>query len=82
MRYIGKPNNAQIRAAINSDVDEALSVMQRLGALQGYQFRVNATGSQQILGQMTIDVLLQPAFEIRTITVSTSLTAQAIEETE
>lgn len=77
-RYIGKPNNAQVRAAINSDVDEALSVMQRLGALQGYDFRVNSTPSQQILGQMTIDLKLQPAFEIRTITVSTSLTAQAI----
>jgi len=78
MRYIGQPNNAQVRASINSDVDEALSVMQRLGALQGYDFRVNSSASQQILGQMTIDIRLQPAFEIRTVTVSTSLTAQAL----
>jgi hypothetical protein len=69
MRYIGQPNNAQTRAALNADVDEALSKMQQLGALQKYDFRVVVTQSQMVLGRMEIELKLVPAFEIKTITI-------------
>jgi hypothetical protein len=69
MRYIGQPSNAQTRAALNADVDEALSKMQQIGALQKYDFRVVATQAQQVLGRIEIELKLVPAFEIKTITV-------------
>jgi hypothetical protein len=75
-RYLGQPNNAQIRAAIEADIDVALSNLQRLGALQKYTFRLNLTAQKMVLGKMDIEMTLTPAFEIKTITLTTGLSAE------
>lgn len=76
MRYIGQPNNAVTRAALRADIDEALGVMQKLGALQRYEFQLNVTPAQAVLGKMTIDLKLVPAYEILEITVTAALAAE------
>jgi hypothetical protein len=76
IRYIGQPNNAQTRAALRTDVDEALGVMQKIGALQRYDFQLNITPAQAVLGTMTVDLKLVPAFEILEITVTAALSAE------
>lgn len=76
IRYIGQPNNAQTRAAIRADVDEALGIMQKIGALQRYDFQLNITPAQAVLGKMTIDLKLVPAFEILEITITAALSAE------
>jgi hypothetical protein len=75
-RYLGQPNNAQIRAAIEADIDVALSNLQRLGALQKYTFRLNLTAQKMVLGKMDIEMTLTPAFEIKQITLTTGLSAE------
>ena len=76
IRYIGQPNNAQTRAALRADVDEALGTMQKIGALQRYDFQLNITPAQAVLGKMTVDLKLVPAFEILEITVTAALAAE------
>jgi hypothetical protein len=76
IRYIGQPSNAQTRAALRADIDEALGVMQKIGALQRYDFQLNITPAQAVLGSMTVDLKLVPAFEILEITVTAALAAE------
>lgn len=73
VQYLGGPNNAQVKAALESDIDDALKVMQRLGALNRYNFQVIISPAQAVLGRMRIEVTLVPAFEITRITVALSL---------
>ncbi|MGH7412446.1 MAG: hypothetical protein ACREJ6_15500, partial [Candidatus Methylomirabilis sp.] len=61
VQYLGGPNNAQVKAALESDIDDALKVMQRLGALQRYNFQLIISPAQAVLGRMRIEVTLVPA---------------------
>lgn len=72
-QFIGQPNNAQVRAALESDIDDALKVMQRLGALNRYNFQIIVNPAQAVLGRLRIELTLVPAFEITRIDVSISL---------
>jgi len=47
--------------------------MQLAGALQRYDFAIIATPDQQVLGQMTVDLTIVPAFEILDIQVNVTL---------
>lgn len=71
--FIGEPNNAQNRNAIEVAVNEAVGRLQQLGALEGYSISLVSTPQQRIIGEISIDMRLTPAFEIRTIRVVVGL---------
>lgn len=75
--FIGRGNNAAIRGALETAVESALQKLRSLGALEDFQFSLTSTPSQRVLGEMTIDLTLVPAFEIRTINVKVALTPAA-----
>jgi hypothetical protein len=75
-QFINKPNNAQVRAALETEIDTALSLMQRIGALNRYSFEVVVNPAQAVLGRVTIDLTIVPAFEITTITLAVALARQ------
>lgn len=71
--FIGEPNNGVNRNAIEVVVDNALRRMRSLGALEDYEFSLISTPSQRVLGEVTLDLTLVPAFEIRTININVAL---------
>lgn len=72
-QFIGQPNNAQVQAALESDIDDAMKVMQRNGTINRYNFQIIINPAQAVLGRMRIELTIVPAFEITRITISTSL---------
>ena len=73
IEFIGQPNNAEAKNALQADIDDALRIMQRLGALNRYDFNIQVNPAQATLGRMVIELTIVPAFEITTITVAIAL---------
>lgn len=71
--FIGEPNNGANRAAMETAIDRALKRLQALGALEDFEFSLISTPTQRVLGQVLVDLVLVPAFEIRTIQVRVAL---------
>ena len=74
--YIGEPNTASRRVALETGITRELARLQELGYIQRFEARVSATVAQQIQGNATVELLIVPAFELRKITIITSLAAQ------
>jgi len=74
--YIGEPNTASRRVALETGITRELARLQELGFIQRFEARVSATVAQQIQGDATVELLIVPAFELRKITIITSLAAQ------
>ncbi|RMG69774.1 MAG: hypothetical protein D6710_08285 [Nitrospirae bacterium] len=72
-RFIGEPNTAAHRNAISAEIDKALNALKIAQALNDYEFFVSATAEQQVLGELSVDLTLVPAFEIVKINVTVSL---------
>ena len=62
---------------MSAEIDKMLSKMKGAGALNDYQFYVSATPDEQVLGEVSIDMTLVPAFETVKINLTVSL-AKAI----
>lgn len=73
VQFIGQPNTAEVRAALESDLDDALRIMKRNGALNRYNFQIIINPAQAVLGRMRIELTIVPAFEITDIDLSLSL---------
>ena len=73
VEYLGGPSSAEVVNALNSDVDEALRTMQRDGALNRYEFNITMKPAQAVLGAMTIELTLVPAFEVTDINLIVAL---------
>lgn len=73
--FIGKPNNAVNRSAIENAIDEGLSRLQKRGSLEGFRFSLISTPTMRVLGQIIVDLTIVPAFEIQEITVQIGLSA-------
>jgi len=73
--FIGKPNNAVNRSALENAIDEGLSRLQKRGALEGFRFSIISTPTMRVLGQIIVDLTIIPAFEIQEITVQVGLSA-------
>lgn len=71
--FLGEPNTANKRAALEQALDAAYGKMQENGALQRYQFSLTATPSQQVLGEASLSLTLVPAFELVKVTTTISL---------
>ena len=71
--YIGKLNNARVRAALKATLDGFLSQMVLDEMLVGYDLDVNATRSQEIRGIAAVAMTLRPTFSIDFIRVTMTL---------
>jgi hypothetical protein len=71
--YIGRLNNARVRAALKATLDGFLAGMVLDEMLIGYQLDVSATRAQEITGQAVVTMTLQPTFSIDFVKVIMNL---------
>lgn len=71
--YIGRLNNARVRAALQSTLDAFLTRMVEDEALTGYELQVTATRAQEIAGEVNVVMTLMPVFSIDFIVVTMEL---------
>jgi hypothetical protein len=71
--YIGRLNNARVRAALKATLDGFLSQMVLDEMLVGYQLEVTATRAQEIQGICSVTMTLLPTFSIDFIRVTMNL---------
>lgn len=74
--YIGEPNTAPARVSLETGITRELARLQELGFITRFECRVTATVTQQIQGDATVELVIVPAFELRKITIITSLAKQ------
>lgn len=74
--YIGESNTALARTSLETGIVRELSRLQELGFINRFEARVSATTAQEITGDSTVELTIVPAFELRKITVITSLARQ------
>jgi hypothetical protein len=70
-KYIGQPSTIEIRNSMETAITSGLRGMQLLGALLGSDFNVTYIPSQN---KAIIDLVLTPAFELKTIEVQVAIT--------
>jgi hypothetical protein len=71
--FIGKPISGPFLAALESAIDTNLQRALRRGAIRSYDFAIASTPDQQVLGEVTVDLSMVPAFELITINTTVSL---------
>lgn len=71
--YIGRLNNARVRAALRATLDGFLSQMVLDEMLTGYELSVDATRAQEIAGVCSVVMNLKPTFSIDYIRVTMNL---------
>jgi hypothetical protein len=71
--YIGRLNNARVRAALKATLDGFLSQMILDEMLVEYQLEVSATRAQEIMGIAAVTMTLMPTFSIDYIRVTMNL---------
>lgn len=71
--YIGRLNNARVRAALKATLDGFLSQMVLDEMLVSYQLDVTATRAQEIAGVAVVAMTLEPTFSIDYIRVTMTL---------
>lgn len=71
--YIGRLNNARVRAALQSTLDGFLSQMVLDEMLTGYDLAVTATRAQEVAGVCSVVMNLKPTFSIDFIRVTMNL---------
>jgi len=71
--YIGRLNNARVRAALQATLDGFLSQMVLDEMLTGYELSVTATRAQEIAGICSVVMNLKPTFSIDYIRVTMNL---------
>lgn len=68
--YIGRLNNARVRAALKATLDAFLTRMVEDEALTAYALEVSATRAQEIAGEVNVVMTLQPTFSIEFVRVT------------
>jgi hypothetical protein len=71
--YIGRLNNDRVRAALKATLDAFLTRMVLDEALTKYALEVSATRPQEIAGEVSVVMTLQPVFNIEFIRVVMNL---------
>lgn len=71
--YIGRLNNARVRAALQATLEAFLTRMVEDEALTGFDLEVSATRAQEIAGEVAVVMTLQPTFSIDFIKVTMNL---------
>jgi hypothetical protein len=62
--YIGRLNNVRVRAALQATLEAFLTRMVDDEALTGFELSVTATRAQEIAGEVSVVMTLQPTFSI------------------
>ena len=73
--YIGEPNTVEQRNALSAAISKRLGNLRQDGVIAGYEFVVQATQMDQVLGQCTIELSIVPPQELRKITTIVGLSA-------
>ncbi|MBN1480116.1 hypothetical protein EH223_19340 [candidate division KSB1 bacterium] len=68
--YLGRLNNVRVRAALKATLDAFLTRMVEDESLTGYELEVSATRAQEIAGEVSVAMTLQPTFSIEYIKVT------------
>jgi hypothetical protein len=71
--YLGRLNNARVRGALKATLDGFLTRMVQDEMLTGYELDVTATRAQEIAGEVSVEMTLQPTFSIDFIRVVMNL---------
>ena len=71
--YLGRLNNSRVRTALKATLDAFLTGMVQDEALTGYALDVSATRAQEIAGQVSVVMTIQPTFSIDFIRVVMTL---------
>jgi hypothetical protein len=71
--YIGKLNNSRVRSALKATLDAFLTRMVEAEALTGYELEVTSTRAQEIAGEVSVIMTIQPTFSIDYIRVTMTL---------
>lgn len=72
-KYIGEPNNAPQLNALDAEISQFLLSMKGQGAVLSYDFSIQASPDERVLGILNINLTIVPAFEIQTINLTVSL---------
>ena len=73
--YIGEPNTVEQRNELSAAISKRLGNLRQDGVIAGYEFVVQATQVDQVLGQCTIELSIVPPQELRKITTIVGLSA-------
>lgn len=75
--FLGEPNTIEQRNAMSALISKRLSKIMEDGEINYYEFQVDATIQQVILGECTITLVLVVPMELRKITTTVALRASA-----
>ena len=75
-KYIGEPNNAPQINSLDTEISQLLLSMKGQGALNSYDFSIQASPDERVLGILNISLTLVPAFEIHDIYLNVSLSKE------
>lgn len=75
--FIGEPNTVEQRNALSALISKRLSYLMEQGEIQHYEFEINATIQQIVLGECSIALTLVCPMELRKITTVVALRAAA-----
>ena len=73
--YIGEPNTVEQRNALSAAISKRLGNLRQDGVIAGYDFLVQASQLDQVLGQCSIELSIVPPQELRKITTIVGLNA-------
>jgi len=68
--FIGRPNSIEVRSALDQLISNALMSME---GLRAFDFSINSSDNQQVLGIVEIDLILVPIFTIKKIRTTVKL---------
>ncbi len=71
--FIGEPNTKASRDTLEASIRRVLGKKQELGVIQRFEVSVTATVKQRIEGDMTVELIIVPPYEVRKIEIITSL---------
>lgn len=75
--FIGEPNTIEQRNALSALISKRLGYLMERGVIQYFEFEIDATIQQVLLGECNIALTLVPPLELRKITTVVSLRAAA-----
>ena len=75
--FIGEPNTVEQRNALSALISKRLSYLMEHGEILHYEFEINATIQQMVLGECSIALTLVCPMELRKITTVVALRAAA-----
>ena len=75
--FLGEPNTVEQRNALSALISKRLGYLMEQGEITYYQFEINATVQQVILGECSISLTLAAPQELRKITTVVALRASA-----